>query len=212
MSKKDIILIGGGGHCKSCIDVIKATGLFTIAGILDVKERIGQTISGCKVIATDEEILSFVSETTEFFITAGQIKSAALRRKLVDKVIQAGGKMATVISPTAVVSDFAEIRSGSIVMHKCVINGGATIGMYSIINTGAIVEHDAIIGDYTHVSTMSCINGECRIGDECFIGSNAVINQGVTIGDRIIVGSGSVVNKTLEIPGTYAGNPARKIV
>jgi hypothetical protein len=30
-----IFLIGGGRHCKSCIDVIEQEGLFDIAGILD---------------------------------------------------------------------------------------------------------------------------------------------------------------------------------
>ena len=38
--KKDkIILIGGGGHCKSCIDVIEQEGRFTIAGIVDMPEK-----------------------------------------------------------------------------------------------------------------------------------------------------------------------------
>ena len=31
---KEIILIGGGGHCKSVIDVIECDGSFKIAGIL----------------------------------------------------------------------------------------------------------------------------------------------------------------------------------
>jgi len=32
--KEKIILIGGGGHCKSCIDVIEQEGRFIIAGIV----------------------------------------------------------------------------------------------------------------------------------------------------------------------------------
>jgi len=35
----NIILLGAGGHCKSCIDVIEAEGKFTIVGILDVANK-----------------------------------------------------------------------------------------------------------------------------------------------------------------------------
>ena len=35
---KKIILIGGGGHCKSCIDVIEQEGKYRIAGIVDMAE------------------------------------------------------------------------------------------------------------------------------------------------------------------------------
>ena len=37
--KEKIILIGGGGHCRACIDVIEQEGRFTIAGIVDVPEK-----------------------------------------------------------------------------------------------------------------------------------------------------------------------------
>ncbi len=30
--------MGGGGHCKSCIDVIEQEGKYKIAGIVDAKE------------------------------------------------------------------------------------------------------------------------------------------------------------------------------
>ena len=35
---KEIILIGGGGHCKSVIDVIELEGQFLIGGIVDRPE------------------------------------------------------------------------------------------------------------------------------------------------------------------------------
>jgi hypothetical protein len=37
--KEKIILIGGGGHCSACVDVIEQEGRFTIAGIVDVPEK-----------------------------------------------------------------------------------------------------------------------------------------------------------------------------
>ena len=45
MSKNNLILIGGGGHCKSCIDVIEQENKFNITGILDVKEKVINAIN-----------------------------------------------------------------------------------------------------------------------------------------------------------------------
>ena len=39
MNKKEkIVLVGGGGHCKSVIDVIECEGRFEIAGNVDQRE------------------------------------------------------------------------------------------------------------------------------------------------------------------------------
>ena len=40
INMKEIILIGGGGHCKSVIDVIEQEGKFKIVGIVDKPELI----------------------------------------------------------------------------------------------------------------------------------------------------------------------------
>jgi len=51
--KQSIILIGGGGHCKSCIDVIEQEGTFSIKGIVDKPEKKGQDVLGYTVIANN---------------------------------------------------------------------------------------------------------------------------------------------------------------
>ena len=43
MSQPEILLIGAGGHCRACIDVIRAEGRFAIAGVV---ERDGAAVSG----------------------------------------------------------------------------------------------------------------------------------------------------------------------
>jgi acetyltransferase-like isoleucine patch superfamily enzyme len=49
-----------------------------------------------------------------------------------------------------------------------------------------------------------------RIGNNVSIGSNATILP-VEICDHVVIGAGSVVTKSITIPGTYAGNPAKKL-
>ncbi len=46
MSKERIILIGGGGHCRSVIDVIELSNKFEILGIIDREENLGKRCVG----------------------------------------------------------------------------------------------------------------------------------------------------------------------
>jgi acetyltransferase-like isoleucine patch superfamily enzyme len=49
-----------------------------------------------------------------------------------------------------------------------------------------------------------------KIGSRVSIGSNATILP-VEVCDDVVIGAGSVVTKNINVPGTYAGNPARLI-
>ena len=104
---KPIIHIGGG-HCISCIDVIEATGIYKILGILDLPEKLGQKVLNYSIIGTDNEIQRYLPECTEFLITVGQIGSYILREKIYNKVLQAGGRLPVIISPLAHVSTYAK--------------------------------------------------------------------------------------------------------
>ena len=203
---KTLILIGGGGHCKSVIEAAESAG-YSILGVLDMPEEVGKEILSTKVIGTDDDIPSYVDQA-EFVITVGFIKNPAIRIRLYNTVKEAGGKLATIIASTAHVSKYATIGEGTVVMHHAFVNAGAKVGNNVILNTFTNVEHDAVIGDQCHISTGTMVNGDCKIGANCFIGSQSVLANGITIGDDIIVGAGSLVRKSISIKGIYSGNPA----
>lgn len=206
MEQKNIILVGGGGHCKSVIDVAESAG-YNILGILDMPEDVGKPVLNYKVIGTDDDIYRYVDKA-EFVITIGFIKNPATRIKLYNKVKEAGGKLATIIASTAHVSKYSNIGEGTVVMHQAFVNAGAHVGANCIINTFCNIEHDAQIGDQCHISTGTMVNGDCKVGDRCFIGSQSVLANGITIGDDIIVGAASFVRKNISEKGIYSGNPA----
>ena len=204
---RNLILLGGGGHCESVIDAAESAG-FTIMGILDMPETVGQKVLQYPIIGTDDMIPSLVDKA-KFVITVGQIKSNNTRVKLAELVQQAGGKFATIIASDAYVSKYATLGEGSVVIHKAVINANAKIGRHAIINTMADIEHDVRIGDFCHISTAAIANGEVTIGNNVFVGSSSVIHHCTTIADNVIVAAGSVVSKDLVKPGIYAGNPVK---
>ena len=204
-----IVLLGGGGHCKACIDVIETTN-FTIEGIVDKKINVGKVLN-YEIIGNDNDLEELVRKNYLFLVTVGQIKFPSLRIKLFEKIKQADGRLAIVIASTAIISNSSVIGEGTIVMHQTLVNSDAKIGSNCIINNKSLVEHDYSIGDHTHISTAAIINGNCVIGKRVFIGSNAVVAHGVHIADDVVIGSGSVVIKNILRKGVYAGNPARKI-
>ena len=205
MSKRNLIFLGGGGHCKSVIDVAESAG-YNILGVLDRPEEVGKQVLNYKVIGTDDDIPQYVDKA-EFVITVGFIKNPAIRIKLYNKVKEDGGRLATIIASSAYVSKYADIGEGTVVMHNAFVNAGAQIGNNVIINTFSNIEHDAIVGDQCHISTGTMVNGDCKIGQNVFIGSQSVLANGITIGDDIIIGAGSVVRKSIEQKGIYVGNP-----
>lgn len=189
MSKDKIILIGGGGHCKSVIDVIECTDNFEIYGIIDKHENIGKTVLGYKIIGTDEDLQKFAKEQFQFLITIGHIGDYTRRAELYNILKDLGLRLATIISPLAYVSKHAFVGEGTVVMHHALVNAGARIGENCIINTKALIEHDAIIENHCHIATGAVVNGGVVVRIGTFLGSNATIKQYTEIEGFIKAGS-----------------------
>ena len=186
-----LILIGGGGHCKACIDVIEQEGKYQIIGILDSHDKLSDKILSYNIIGTDDDIRKHILDGCYFLITIGQIKTYKTRENIYLKLQQEQAKFASVISPRAYVSPYASVGHGTIIMHDSVINAGAIIKENCIINTKAIIEHDSIIGRHCHISTAAVINGNVTVNKGSFFGSNAVSKQGVTTREADFIKAGS---------------------
>jgi sugar O-acyltransferase (sialic acid O-acetyltransferase NeuD family) len=211
-TRKDIILIGGGGHCKSVIDVINEGYDFRVAGILDIPEKIGQQVLGITIIGSDRDISPILERYSLFHISVGHILSNEARVRLYTQFKSVGALFPSIIAKDAHVSKYATLGDGCFVGHNVVVNAGAVIGENSIINTGAVIEHDSVIGSHTHISTMCTVNADCKIGDHSFLSSQVVVNRGLEIADNIIVYSGSVITKSFFEKGiSLKGTPAKRI-
>ncbi|HOE16862.1 MAG TPA: NeuD/PglB/VioB family sugar acetyltransferase [Syntrophorhabdaceae bacterium] len=194
---EDLILFGGGGHCRSCIDVIEEGKEYHIAGIIDVAEKVNQSVLGYGIIGTDDDLNRLVKKCRNFLVTIGQIGSAEVRVEKFDLLKRLGAVLPVIISPLAHVSRRSIVGEGTIIMHNVVVNAGARIGRNCIINTGAIIEHDAVIGDHCHISTAAVVNGGTVVGAKTFLGSNSETKQYIEIGEGSLVNSGISVRKSV---------------
>lgn len=191
--KEKILLVGGGGHCHSVIDVIETEGKYQIVGIIDRKELIGKKILSYTIIASDNELEKLFKTCKNIFITVGQIKSFQIRKNLFDKVKDIGFNLPVIISPLAYVSKHSIIKEGTIIMHHAIINANSSIGSNCIINTKALIEHDCTIANNCHISTASILNGEVTVEENSFIGSNSVVIQGTLIKENSFIKAGEVI-------------------
>ena len=187
--KEKIILIGGGGHCRSVIDVIEQEGRFAIAGIIEKYAGEAQAVLGYELIGTDDELEELREQYEYAFITIGHIKSNSVRVKLFHTLKALGFKIPTIISPLAYVSKHAKVARGSVVMHHALINASASVGENCIINTKALIEHDAVIENNCHISTGAIVNGGTIIKADSFYGSNATCKETCHIEGFIKAGS-----------------------
>jgi sugar O-acyltransferase (sialic acid O-acetyltransferase NeuD family) len=199
-----LVLIGGGGHARSCIDAIGSTGGIEIVGILERPRFVGTRVLGIPVIGTDEEIPALVKDGMAFLIAVGQIETPEPRQRLFSRLKGLGARLPAIVAPTAHVSPHAWVGEGSIVMNMAVVGPLANIGANCIVNSRALVEHDVEVGDHCHISTGALINGSCRIGNGVFVGSGAVVRDGVSIGEGTFIPMGTLV--TRDVPTAERGD------
>lgn len=210
---KDIILLGGGGHCSSVIDSIASTNRYNIIGILDQKQNVGTYVQGIKIIGDDDDLLHYFNQGVKHaFVTTGSIGDCSLRIKLVNLLKRTGFKLPPIIDSTAVIANSAKIGDGTFVGKRATLNTNVVIGDNCIINTATVIEHDTSIDSFCHIAPGTIISGGVSIHRETHIGTNSTIIQNIDIGHNTIIGAGSVVVKDIGSNKKAFGNPCKEVL
>lgn len=198
-----LALWGAGGHARVVADGALSAGWAEVAFFDDGDaDRTGPwPISG-----TAADLLARAGAFDGVVVAVGD-NDARLERS--ERLARAGGRLATVIHPRAVVSPRAEVGAGTVVLAGAVVNIGARLGRAVIVNTGATVDHDCVLEDGAHVSPGANLAGGVMVGRGAWIGLGAAVRQGVTVGDGAVVGAGAVVVRDVVGRTTVAGVPAR---
>lgn len=210
---KRLLLIGGGGHCKSVLDSLLNLNQYSDIGIVDIKENIGKSILNVPIIGCDDDLQELYEMGYNYaFITVGSIGDPTLRIKLFTMIERIGFKIPNIIDLTATVSRYIKMETGIYIGKKSVVNAGTSIRKGTIINTGSIIEHDCLIEKFSHIAPGSVLCGEARIGKNTHIGANSVIKQQVRIGSNTIIGMGSVVLYDIADYIIAYGNPCKEVL
>ena len=206
MSNPGLLLIGAGGHAKSCIDVIEQENKFKIMGLVGSPNEVGTHVLGYEVLGTDDVLTELLNLSQFALVAVGQIGTNDLRSTLFSKIANIGFKLPVVMSPMAYASPHAVIGKGSVVMHRATVNAGARIGDNCIINSHVLIEHDVIVEDHCHIATSATINGGSTVGRFSFIGSGTTIRESITIGHSCSIGMGMSVRHNLPPNSQFVGD------
>lgn len=189
--KPKLVLIGGGGHCAACIDVIEQEAKFEIVGIVD-RDTASKELLGYPILGNDDDLPGLRSSFDYALITIGQIKSPSARMRLFEYAKSLGYVLPAIVSPRAYVSKHASVSEGTVIMHDALINSRATVGRNCIINSKALVEHDSVVEDHCHISTAAIVNGGVIVKQGTFVGSNAVTKESVKTKENDFIKAGSL--------------------
>lgn len=210
MTNKRILLLGGGGHCKSVLDSLLSLDQYDDIGIVDNKET--KSVLGVPIVGLDNDLaLLYKDGWTDAFISVGSIGSTYVRRKLFYLAKQLGFNIPSIVDASSIVANNVQLGEGVFIGKRAVVNSGSVVDDCAIINTGAIIEHDCRISEFVHISPNATLCGNVSVGIDSHVGAGSVVRQGLTIGSNTIIGIGSVLVKDVPDCVTAYGNPCRVV-
>lgn len=196
--KKNLIIIGSGGHGRVIKDIALLNGYEDIKFLDD---DVNNPLSSGKVA----EYIKFV-DSSVFFVAIG---NNSVRERIQKQIESSGGEIVNLIHPAAIISKDVTLGKGIAIMAGTVINTGTIIEDGCIINTCSSVDHDCHIRAYVHVSVGAHLAGTIDVGERVFLCASATVINNVKICADCIIGANAVVVKDIEKKGTYMGVPAR---
>lgn len=199
MANHPIVIVGGGGHTRVLIGMLKRLEL-PIRGIVTRNEALlGDEVHGVPVLGLEGDValsaqeVAIVNGVGNWASSngAGLDVRAGIYRRYTDQ----GFFVAPVISHQAITQPDIMLGHGVQVMPGAIIQPGAMIGENAIINTRASIDHDCVIAPHAHVAPGAVLCGGVSVGELTHIGAGAVIIQGVKIGANVVIGAGVTVTR-----------------
>jgi len=206
-----IIIMGGGGHAKVLIDLIRAAHSYEIIGIIDKKIPKGKKVCGIPVLGDDTELESVLKKgISNICIGVGTVTNNDIRKKLYTEARNKGFSIPSLIHPQTIIAADTHLEDGTQIMAGAIIQTHTRIAENSIINTGARIDHDCAIGSHVHIAPGTILSGTITVGDGAFIGTGAVVIQSISIGEKALIGAGAVVVHDVAKNTRVRGVPAKE--
>ena len=208
---KKVCIIGTGGFAREVLTyVIDIYNEFNM--IFENKICFLEKDEYCK----EETIMGFkvIPESNfdpEKYVVIIGVGDPIVRKKIVEKY-PTNTEYCTLIHPTAIVSNWVQIREGAVICPGVVLTCNINIGKHAHLNLNTTIGHDCNIGEFFTTAPAVNISGNCEIGDCVYFGTNSAIKQGVNVSNNVTVGMGAVVTKNIIEPGIYIGNPLKKLI
>ncbi len=204
-SNGKLVIIGAGSLGVMTLDAALNEGNYTLDQIsfIDDGKEIDEKIYGVPVIGGIDIIKNLASNELDFVIA---IANNEFRKKIV-KMYDLN--YVNIIHPTAVISKFAKVGKGNIILPNVSIDPETIIQSHVIINKNTSLGHNVEMKDFSQVSPGCQLGGV--VGEGTFIGLGATILPNIKVGKHSTIGAGAVVTKDIPDYCTAVGMPAKVI-
>lgn len=211
---KSIIILGTGGTCidilDTLLDINRALGReeYRCVGFLDDDPKNqGEEYSGVKVLGPLASALEY--SDCRFVNGIGSPRNFWKKQDIIRNTGLADNSFETLIHPSAHVSKWAKVGSGSVIFANATVSANTVIGQHVVVLPNSVVSHDCLIGDYVCIAGGVCLSGGVIVGRLSYLGTNASVIDGATLGEFSMVGMGGVVLEDVAESTVVVGNPAR---
>lgn len=117
-----------------------------------------------------EEYMKFVDE----YEAIGNNEARLAR---IEKLVEAGFVIPTLISPQAFVSPSAKIEMGCVVEQMTVINANAKVEKGTIVSAGAVVNHNAVVKQGCHIDCNAVVGVDAVVPEKIHLNYVQVITR-----------------------------------
>lgn len=201
---KRLGVIGAGGHGKVAAEVAERSGWSQVV-FFDARFAAGdRNHAHWPLVAAPEHAAAH--DCDGYFVAIG---NSEVRQQWCEWLLDNGLPLVSLVDPAAVVSDYATIEPGVLIVAGAVVNVDSYISQGAIVNTRACVDHDCHIGAYSHVCPAAALAGTVKVGVHSWVGIGSQVKQGIRIGDGVIVGAGATVVSDIDDGLVVVGTPAR---
>jgi len=206
-----VLIIGAGGHGRVVADVLlrmreRGEAVEPVGFVDDKPTLTGEEVLGLPVLGTTGDIGRLAHDAV--IVAVGD---NAVRRRLFDRLRQAGERFFTARHPQSVVAPDVVLGEGTTVCAGVVVNTGSAIGADVILNTSCSVDHDNRVGDHVHIAPGVRLGGEVEVAEGALVGIGATVIARRRVGAWSVVGAGSLVHHDVPDSAVSMGNPARVV-
>jgi len=200
-----LAVLGASGHGKVVAEIAEKSGWREIVFFDDAWPESTRNLC-CHVAGNSQSLIEKLDEFSGVIVAIGD---NAIRAQKLKWLLELGAPLVSLLHPSSVVSQSADLDVGVVVMPGVVINASVRIGCGVILNTACSVDHDCVISDCVHISPGVHLAGGVKVGLKSWIGIGATVIELVNIGQNVIVGAGGVVVGNIPDNLTVMGVPAK---
>lgn len=209
-NNKEIYALGIGHNTPVFLDLAIACG-YTIAGLYHYNtERTGELDHGYRIIGSFADLFAQRDLTGKsFLLTMGDNK---IRTEVSDKIISLGGRVPSIIHPTAVVSQFSKISEiGVYISPFSYVQADSSIDSNTVVLSHVNISHTTHIGKSCFIAGGATIGAYTEMEDYVFVGQGAlsISAKSKKIGHHAYIGARSLLTRDVPSGVVIAGSPAR---